>query len=64
MDLNLAKIIDEVAGKIYSLRLSWIGEPTLHSKLVEIAKYAKDKKIKRSLSLQMDTNFILNTLKN
>ena len=47
MDLNLAKkIIDEVAGKIYSLRLSWIGEPTLHSKLIEIAKYAKDKKIK------------------
>ena len=53
MDLNLAKkIIDEVAGKIYSLRLSWIGEPTLHSKLIEIAKYAKDKKrLKRSLSL-------------
>ncbi|OUU53291.1 MAG: radical SAM protein [Pelagibacteraceae bacterium TMED65] len=47
MDLNLAKkIIDEVAGKIYSLRLSWIGEPTLHSKLIEIAKYAKGKKIK------------------
>ncbi len=47
INLSLAKkIIDEVAGKIYSLRLSWIGEPTLHSKLIEIAKYAKKKKIK------------------
>jgi len=47
MNLDLAKkIIDEVAGKIYSLRLSWIGEPTLHSKLIEIAKYAKKKNIK------------------
>ena len=47
INVRLAKkIIDEVAGKIYSLRLSWIGEPTLHSSLIEIAKYAKSKKIK------------------
>ena len=47
INITLAKkIIDEVAGKIYSLRLSWIGEPTLHSGLIEIAKYAKSKKIK------------------
>jgi radical SAM protein with 4Fe4S-binding SPASM domain len=47
INIKLAKkIIDEVAGKIYSLRLSWIGEPTLHSGLIEIAKYAKKKNIK------------------
>ena len=64
MDLNLAKkIIDEVAGKIYSLRLSWIGEPTLHSKLVEIAKYAKDKNKRDLFPLQMDTNFIFEYFK-
>ena len=27
-DVELAKIIDEVAGKIYSLRFSWIGGHT------------------------------------
>lgn len=43
MDWELAKkIIDEVAGNIYSLRLSWVGEPTLHPKLVDAVKYAKD----------------------
>ena len=50
INIKLAKkIIDEVAGKIYSLRLSWIGEPTLHSGLIEIAKYAKKKILKKSL---------------
>ena len=43
MDYNLAtKIIDEVAGNIYSLRLSWIGESTLHPKLIDAVKYAKN----------------------
>jgi radical SAM protein with 4Fe4S-binding SPASM domain len=47
MDTELAKkIIDEVAGKVYALRLSWVGEPTLHKDLVEIIAYAKDKGIK------------------
>ena len=40
LNIDLAKkIIDEVAGKIYSLRLSWIGEPTLHAGLINIIKY-------------------------
>ena len=37
----IEKIISEVAGKIYSLRLSWIGEPTLHPRLVDAARLAK-----------------------
>ena len=43
LDVDLAKkVIDEVAGKIYSLRFSWIGEPTLHKHLPELIKYATD----------------------
>ena len=42
MDFELAKrIIDEVAGNIYSLRLSWIGESTLHPNLIDAVEYAK-----------------------
>lgn len=39
----IEKIIDEIAGKVYSLRLSWIGEPTLHPKLINAVSYAKNK---------------------
>ena len=44
LNVDLAKkIIDEVAGKIYSLRLKRIGEPTLHAGLINIIRYAKAK---------------------
>jgi len=47
MDLELAKrVIDEVHSHIYSLRLSWVGESTLHPNLVEVVAYAKQKGIK------------------
>ena len=47
MDTDLAKrIIDEVAEHIYSLRLSWIGEATLHPQFIDILKYAKQSGIK------------------
>jgi len=47
MDFDLIKkIIDECAGKIYALRLSWVGEPTIHPKFHEAIKYAKDAGIK------------------
>lgn len=47
MDMNLyKKVIDEVAGKVYALRLSLRGEPTLHKKLIEAVRYAKDRGIK------------------
>ncbi|MFW6029438.1 MAG: radical SAM/SPASM domain-containing protein [Halanaerobiales bacterium] len=46
MKKELAKnIIDEVAGKTYSIRLSYRGEPTLYPYLVNIIKYAKAKGI-------------------
>lgn len=49
MSTKLAKkIIDEVAGKIYSLRLSWAGESTLHKDLFEIIRYAKQQGIKET----------------
>ena len=41
------KIIDEAAkNKIFSIKLSWRGEPLLNPKIVEMIKYAKDKNIK------------------
>ena len=42
----IKKVIKEVAGKVYSLRLSWIGEPTLHPKLVDAVRLAKQSGIK------------------
>lgn len=42
----IKKIIEEVAGKIYSLRLSWIGEPLLYGRLIDSVKLAKDHGIK------------------
>lgn len=47
MDFDLfKKIVDEIAGKVYALRLSWRGESTLHKNFVECIKYAKSKGIK------------------
>lgn len=47
LDTALAmKIIDEVAPHIYSLRLSWVGEPTLHSHLIDILRHAKQRGIR------------------
>lgn len=47
MDFGIVEnVVDEVKDKIYSLRLSWIGESTLHPNLVDSIKYAKDNGIK------------------
>lgn len=40
------KIIDEIRGKVPSLRLSLRGEPTLHKKFAECIQYAKENGIK------------------
>ncbi len=40
------KIINEIGGKVCSVRLSLRGEPTLHPKLIEFIKYAKEKGIR------------------
>ena len=45
------KIIDEIAGKVYAIRLSLRGEPTLHPKYIEAIRYAKEKGIKEVSSL-------------
>lgn len=42
MDFDLFKrVIDEIAGKVFSVRLSFRGEATLHKNFVDCAKYAK-----------------------
>ncbi len=41
------KIIDECSkSSLYSIKLSWRGEPLIHPKIVDMVRYAKDKKIK------------------
>ncbi|MBF0249335.1 MAG: radical SAM protein [Alphaproteobacteria bacterium] len=41
------KIIDEAARRhVYSIKLSWRGEPLLNKRIVDMVRYAKDKGIK------------------
>ncbi|MBX7148107.1 radical SAM protein [bacterium] len=40
------KVVDEIAGKVPAVRLSWRGESTLHKKFVDAVRYAKDKGVK------------------
>jgi len=64
MDFELFKtIIDEVAGKVYSIRLSLRGEATLHPKFIEAIKYAKDKGIKEVSTLTHGGNLNLEFFK-
>ena len=40
-------IIDEcAANNVFSIKLSWRGEPTVHPRLIDMVRYAKDKGIK------------------
>lgn len=42
MDFDLfKKIIDEIAGKVFAVRLSLRGEATLHKQFIECVRYAK-----------------------
>lgn len=47
MDLDLyKKIIDEASSRrVYSIKLSWRGEPLLNNRIIDMIKYAKDKGI-------------------
>lgn len=46
MDMDLyKKIIDEIGGKVCAIKLNWRGEPTMHPKLAEMIRYAKQKGI-------------------
>ena len=52
MDINLIKkIILEVSGKIYALRLSLRGESTLNPNFIEAVKFAKENGIKEVSTL-------------
>lgn len=48
IDFNLFKsLADQCARKnVYSIKLSWRGEPLLHPDIFKMVRYAKDKKIK------------------
>jgi len=47
MDVALAKrIITEIAGKVFALRLSLVGESTLHPNFLEVLRFAKEKGIR------------------
>lgn len=60
MDFDLfKKLVDEIAGKVFSLRLSLRGEATLHPKFIECIKYAKDKGIKEVSTLTHGGNLNL-----
>ncbi len=52
MDFALfKKIVDEIAGKVYALRLSLRGEATLHKDFIRCVEYAKKKGIKEVSTL-------------
>lgn len=47
MDFDLfKKIIDEISGHVFAIRLSLRGESTLHKKFIECIEYARNKGIK------------------
>lgn len=64
MDFDLfKKIVDEIAGKVFSLRLSLRGEATLHKNFIECIKYAKEKGIKEVSTLTHGGNLDLDFFK-
>lgn len=64
MDYELyKKIVDEIAGKVYGIRLSWRGESTLHKKFIEAIRYAKGKGIQEISFLTSGWNLTLDYFK-
>jgi len=59
----ITRIIDEIAGKVYALRLSWVGEPTLHPKFIDAIRYAKQKGIREVSFLTNGTKLKLDYFK-
>ena len=57
MDFDLfRRIIDEIAGKVYAIRLSLRGESLLHKNFIECAAYAKKAGIKEVSTLTNGAN--------
>lgn len=44
-------VLDEIGGKVFSIRLSLRGEPTLHKDFIKVMKYAKEVGIKEVSTL-------------
>ena len=64
MDYDLyKKLVDEVAGKVYAIRLSWRGESTLHKNFVDAIRYAKQKGIQEISFLTSGWNLTLDYFK-
>jgi len=58
MEIDLfKKIIDEVAGKVFAIRLSLRGESTLNRHFIDAVKYAKDKGIQEVSTLTHGKKF-------
>ena len=57
MDFDLYKrIIDEIANKVYAIRISFRGESTMHANFVECIEYAKKSGIKEISTLTNGAN--------
>jgi len=64
LDIDLyKKVIDEVANKVYAIRLSWRGEPTLNPHFIEAIKYAKDSGVREVSFLTNCSNLTLELFK-
>jgi radical SAM protein with 4Fe4S-binding SPASM domain len=48
---TIKKVLDEIGGKVFSIRLSLRGEPTLHKDFLKVMKYAKEVGIKEVSTL-------------
>jgi radical SAM protein with 4Fe4S-binding SPASM domain len=52
MDLDLfRKIVNEIAGAVFAIRLSLRGEPTIHPQFMEAIRYARQKSLKEISTL-------------
>ncbi len=64
MDFDLfKKIVDEVAGKVFAIRLSLRGEATLHKRFIDAIEYAKQSGIKEVSTLTHGGNLNLEFFK-
>jgi len=57
MDFGLfKKVVDEISGKVFGIRLSLRGEPTIHPDFIEAVRYAKSKGVQEVSTLTNGSN--------
>lgn len=57
MDFSLfKKVVDEICGKVFGIRLSLRGEPTIHPQFIEAVRYAKSKGVQEVSTLTNGSN--------